>query len=348
MISTIFTPMLKTLNKIKLILRFTFKLSFQLILHATPLVYLSLADATPICEVTASPQNPERLRTMTMPDGRRIFVLGHTHGDREIPFALDRLVNQATSGLSNTQFIEKLNALVSSAWAASAQADHDMRLITALLRENPDLSFLGFEATDKVTQNNLGEYALLKASFENTFAQRNLVPSKEQTNLLTVALGPVFSLKFGGAEEVAGLDLVGFESEASTKAADLASEEAETLKATLLLAGKDDPAFLKNVGGTDFLLWDLYDDYTPEIDDARLLAGIKRSDIPPAYRTATLLWIEARLKEMAALKRRERDVVAAMLTHGSSGLLLMGEKHLVSLSRELRRQCLSTQTSYLL
>ncbi|NJL24481.1 MAG: hypothetical protein HC902_04480 [Calothrix sp. SM1_5_4] len=47
---------------------------------------------------------------------------------------------------------------------------------------------------------------------------------------------------------------------------------------------------------------------------------------------------------MNALKQRERDVVTGLLNQRKSGLVVIGEKHLQSLTDSLREACLGAST----
>ena len=304
----------------------------------------SLSHGTSYCQVQVQDVSPgdSRARQIFFPDGREITIVGHTHGDRSLPEDLLKLTLIPTQELSNEVFLEKLSGLVETVHFAKKHLPADQIFLKRLLQTQRKIQFVGFESTNAITQNNMHHYSLLHAGFIENFSLRGLHLSPDHSDLLLVAIGPVASLRILEPNLFNDRRILGFESEAATKAYARASEDVDAIRKKLDEVSRGDRKFQGNIQGTDLQLWQEYDHYVPVRDEAAFLASIASAKIPPAYRELTLQWARARLKEMRELKRREQDVVDNMVATETSGVLFMGYKHLISVSQMLAQKCHNT------
>ncbi|MBY0315163.1 MAG: hypothetical protein K2Q26_06575 [Bdellovibrionales bacterium] len=304
----------------------------------------SLAHGTQYCQIQIRDISPgdSRAHQIFFPDGREIIIVGHNHGDRSLPEELHQLTVIPLQELSNEFFLEKLSGLVETLHFAKQHLPADQSFLKRLLETQRKIQFIGFESTNAITQNNIHHYSLLHAGFIRNLKLRGLHLSPDLSDLLLVAVGPVASLRIREPELFNHRRILGFESEAATKAYALASDDVDAIRTRLNEASRGDKEFQRNIRGTDLQLWQQYDHYVPDRDETAYLASITSARIPAAYRELTLEWSRARLKEMRELKRREKDVVDNMIATEKSGVLFMGYKHLVSLSQILFQKCQNT------
>ncbi|NJL24482.1 MAG: hypothetical protein HC902_04485 [Calothrix sp. SM1_5_4] len=164
---------------------------------------------------------------MRFTNGHSIYVLGHIHGDRELPFILDRIVNENQAQMPDTDFLARMESLALSARPAAAHFAEDANRLRDFLTARPDVSFLAVEMTQSTWRNNLENYALLHDSFKEAFRARGLAPSDAVANLPRVAMGPIAYLKLYEPESVEGRDILGLESESATVASEKASADAD-------------------------------------------------------------------------------------------------------------------------
>jgi hypothetical protein len=323
-----------------------FQLRFSRVFpHYPPMRTLLLATLgilfflSPVLFAAECRQNPDdgRLRAVEFPDGRRIFVLSHNHGDRVLPFALLKLVR--SKELSNAEFRQGLAALGEKVRNAEGQIAQDTETLRQLLKDNPDLKFLAEESTNRIVQNNLENYALLEGGFNSAFKKRGLVPTEDEKRVMRVVLGPVYYIKLHEPERLLGREVLGFETDEANALEDAAEKRADALVDQLDELSKSNGKFISNLWGTRIQLWSLYDTFNPESDIPKIMASVHEDSIPETLRQPTLAWIRATLDDMAGYKRREVDISSGMIKSGKSGILVMGADHLKSLMTRLQGDC---------
>jgi hypothetical protein len=286
------------------------------------------------------PANGYRVRIVKFADGREITIVGHNHGDRDLPFELYDLIK--TEKLPNHEFSARLEALAGKVQMASRQAAGDVAYFRDYLARANGKAFVGFESTEQIAHNNFANYALLRDGFNEALAKRALERGPAAASVIQVALGPAFYLLIEQPELAKNLEIRGFESEEAIRAYDEASAAVEQAMARLKELAGLDQKFMSGISGTDFQLWMLYDAFDPVNDPEKILATIRLEEIPEAYRQATLEWLRARLNEMSTLKDREAAVADGMIGAGRSGILFMGEKHLEGVAAALAERCALT------
>lgn len=276
-----------------------------------------------------------RVRVISFPDGRTVYIVGHNHGDRDLPFELSRLLAGGPEGAQD--FAGRLAELRSSVRQAEEHSDQDLVAFRALLAAHPEIKIVGMEATDEVVRNNLRSYANLYADFMEAAQGRGV--AADAGPVVRVAVGPISYLQINEPGLFTGREIIGFESEEAIAAADQAEAEAERLYGLLKEQAAGDGEFLGNVAGTDFQLWMAYEKFDPERDSARYLHSIGEAAIPAQYRDLTLQWAAARLNEMAALKRRETAAARLISAAGGSAVIFIGAKHLDGITQEIEKSC---------
>jgi hypothetical protein len=294
------------------------------------------------CEISkgGDPANAYRVRIVKFADGREVTIVGHNHGDRELPFQLYDLIK--ADDLANPEFSARLETLAARVEIASRQAAGDAEYFRDYLSRAKGRPFVGFESTEEIAHGNFENYALLRDGFKKALAKRGLAGGPAADGVIRVSLGPAFYLLLDQPQLAENLEVRGFESKEAIRAYDQASERAERALARLKELAFNDQKFLGGISGTDFQLWMLYDAFDPALDPPKILASIRLGEIPAAYRAATLDWMRARLDEMSTLKAREAAVADGMIGAGRSGILFMGEKHLEGVAAALARRCALT------
>jgi hypothetical protein len=292
------------------------------------------------------PERAERVEKIQFPDGRQIYMLGHTHGDRELPFKMAELVRGRAKKLTSAALNAEILELEDRASWALAEEKVDLGQLRDLLSKQSDLQFVGFETEDRFAVSNLENYRAMLEDFQAMVRARAPQALSAEANLEQIVLGAAGTLRLNEPQLLANRQIRGFESANGTAAsvkATLASEKALDRLRTL---GKGDQEFMKNVNGTIMELDEMYDSYSSEQDSA-LVQQIQNATIPDMYRTATIEWFKLKLAEMAANKLREHDVVANILAANTSGILIMGSAHMYGIMSELRKQCLIHTTASL-
>lgn len=290
------------------------------------------------CVIQQSEQS-SRLQTLEYADGRRFYFLGHTHGSRQLPEALAKLV-RADQG-SEIAFAQAFRALPVNPWALD-QVSQDISLLRYFLAD-PKIDFVAMEGTPATVQNNLREYAHLRRGFQQAFEIRQVEPNESHVEVLRVALGPVAYLQSSEPELFSKKSILGFESEQAIAEESEAERGTAAARAILMQAVGGDTKTAGRISGLEFSLWSRLEDYVPERDETRVLEQAERSEVAAAVRVPALSWLRALLHEIAATKKRERAVVENMLGVARSGVLVMGQEHIDSVMRELRRQCVIAQ-----
>lgn len=313
------------------------KLTIKLICSVIAVLWATSSIATPNCEIT---ETDRRFRSIQLTNGKAIFLLGYTHGDRALPFNLAKLVK---SSVPNEIFLQKLNELIEGDYFAIKQVNENIKQIGQLIRDREDLKFIAVESTREAAKNSIDEYAMLSKEYRRVLNERGIELTPQLESLERAALGPAYSIALSGDEALTGVEVTGFESAEAVRQENEIGAAAEKLVAKLKKAAKEDRNFVGNLNGTDMLLWNMYDNFVPETDTNKILANIPKSQIPEAHRLETLRWIELLIGEMTTAKIREREVVRAIMDSKESGLLLIGDKHLNSIVQEIRAKCIESQ-----
>jgi hypothetical protein len=295
--------------------------------------------------VTIPPQS-DRLEKIQFPDGRQIYMLGHIHGDRELPFKMADLVKSRAKSLTNAALHSEISQLEEGASWALAEEKVDLGQLRDLLSQQSNLQFVGFEVQDRFAVANLDNYGAMLKDFQAMVSARVPEALSSEANLEHIVLGAAGTLRLTEPHLFINRQIRGFESANGSAASDKATLAAEEALDRLRALGKSDQEFMKNVNGTIMELDEMYSGYSAT-QDAALIQQIQSAEMPVAYRAVTIEWFKLKLAEMAADKLRERDVVANILAANASGILIMGSAHMNGIMTELRRQCLIQTTASL-
>lgn len=290
-----------------------------------------------VCDVS-SPS--DRLREITFANGQKIFAVFQTHVNRDMPGILAKLIN---SKVSDEDYQQTMNYLINRTHFSRPQAEADLDLVTNLIAENPGLDFISAESSNDIVQFNLQQFGFLQRDLRKNLSERQYPITEEIDELEKAMLGTAYHLAINKPEVLAQIKVMGFESADAIREDTEATLAAEDLFKKLNALGRDDFVFRQNLNGQEMKIWELYGDYEPARDEARFLNSIQTEKIPEALREDTVAWITARLREFAALKNREDQVVRNLLNHGKSGILIMGERHMNSLTNKLRAQCMQSR-----
>lgn len=299
---------------------------------------LAFADTCKVVSVSAG-HNTDRIRLVRFTDGRGIWIVGHNHGLRDIPFELMRILRLSQDQADNANFTRQLDNLAARATTATREAIVDLEALRALISANPEIGFMGFESTQETWEGNLPNYARLQIRFDETLLRRGLTATTAQSQLPLVAMGPLSYLKINNPETLGDREVRGFESANVIKETELAAATAEKALADLRKLAAGDKKFLGNISGTDTQLWSVYTKLGSSVSEDSLRDLMKKAPIPAAYREATMIWFNARLVEMAGYKARELAVVENTLATGKSGVVVMGKKHLDSIADAFAKAC---------
>lgn len=290
------------------------------------------------CEILASAKN-ERLQSINLPDGRQIFMLGHNHGNRELPFEMQDLVHSRAQKLSDAAFHKEIEMLHERVSIAISEMKTDTVQLRELLAENQGIRFVGFETEDRYARTNLENYRLMLADFRRLMQSRDPISTALEMDLEQVILGAAGYLQDTESKLFNSREIRGFESANGTSASEKATLQADEALESLRKTAAGDSSFLGNLSGTEFQLSLLYDAYSTA-NDEEILKQVRSAAIPPRHRDATIQWVKLKLAEMAADKMREHDVVENILAAKSSGILIMGAAHLGGIMDRLRAKCL--------
>lgn len=298
--------------------------------------------AAELCEIkqVESKSLSHRSRVLKFPDGRTITVIGHNHGDREYPLELSKLTRSDSAEVSNEQFEERVKKLVTSNRVAVQNANEDLEYLRSVLVKNQEIKFVGYEGTQESADENLKWMDALHKRYYSQVWKRSLDSTFYNRNAILLATGATTYLKLTEPGLFRNRKIVGLESDQASSIYDIALDEFEVAGDELKKLAQGDSAFLEKISDTYSELFALYSIYEPVKHDQLVIAAAKKN-IPDKYLGAGLKWIRAGLKEMAAMKGRDRAIVQNMISSGESGILFIGWWHLDSVANMVRAKCLA-------
>jgi hypothetical protein len=292
------------------------------------------------------PFQSDRLEKIQFPDGRQIYMLGHIHGDRELPFKMAELVRSRAKNLTSAALNTEISELEERASWALAEENVDLGQLRDLLSKQSNLQFVGFETEDRFAVSNLENYRAMLKDFQAIVRERAPEALSAAANLERIVLGAAGTLRLNEPRLFANREIRGFESANRTAASEKATLASEKALDKLRALAKGDQEFMQNVNGTIMQLDELYGSYSVAQDRA-LIQQMQNVRMPDRYRAATMEWFRLKLAEMAADKSREQDVVTNILAANASGILIMGSAHISGIMSELRKQCVVQTTASL-
>lgn len=278
---------------------------------------------------------------MRFPDGREIILVGHNHGDRDVPLRLSALVKSDSGKLSNQGFTAEVSAILKDNARALESVQEDVYFLRELLGKNTDIKFVATEATQNVAEKNLEYFKQLRERFSSQLYQRNLPGAGKNHDALLLATGPVNHLKIHEPGLFRGRYLLGVESEPASLKHDEALKNFDAARDRLKAQAAGDSEFLQKISETYGELMAIYAIYDPKAHDTLLLDAVRRNT-PQKYMPAAEKWMRTALAEMNAMKARDHAMATTMTERNDSGVLFVGLWHLDSLASMVQKRCIDT------
>lgn len=291
------------------------------------------------CEITQIKNDTvsERSRQIMFPNDRKLIIIGHDHGHKDFPLHLSKL--SKNDRILNNEFVDQINRLVNSSTASIRHANQDIQFLQKNLENNSQIKFVAVEGTQTTTDSNFQYFFDLQNRFYNQISRRKLPPSANYRWAMLVAFGATNYLKIIEPSLFRNRKLVGVESNDASEKYKIALDKFDTARDQLKQLAKDDVVFLKLLSETYNELMVLYGFYDPQQHDAILLREVEKK-IPDKYKKAGMIWFQAGLEEMKAMKERDKAVVENMISRNQSGILFIGLWHLDSVANLIKQHCI--------
>lgn len=289
-----------------------------------------------ICNVNAP--SSSRLREVLFPDGRRVTIIGHNHGERNFPTALVELIQNKSR--SNEEFNSQLRKLVSEVGDGQTRvhASEDVKWLRSKLSDiETSIRFVAVEdSPDQSEMANL--YGVVRLELERELRRRELMPNAWLQPALTIMSGAAHYLKMTQPGKFRSVELIGAESPEAIavekqKYADL-DLSLKTLKA------EADPEYLNRMSQMRLALFQLYPKYEAERHDAEAI-GYVRVNAPKKNKESATDWVRSELGLLKATQSRDEHVAETLAARKQTGVYFVGAKHLDSVARILNNKCLA-------
>jgi hypothetical protein len=206
----------------------------------------------------------------------------------------------------------------------------------------PELKFVGVEGTLEAVALNSDYFKDLRSRFYGRIRDRSLPPSPDHDNAILLSSGAPTYLSMKEPGMFRGRELTGFESNVASQPYSKALAEFDQARDELKSLAVGDKKFLKTISETYGEMMALYSVYDPKEHD-ELIIRSATEELPAKYREAGLKWVRAGLKEMTAMKARDRAVVENMISRNDSGVLFIGLWHQGSITNMLASPMSSTK-----
>lgn len=298
------------------------------------------------CEIRSLPnaQISSRSRAIHFANGREIILVGHRHVNRQYNLKLNSLTRKSQAEVSNARFVTELQEMLNDDSLAVKHAGQDLKFLKEFLQQRPDIQFVGVEGTQLTVQENVSWYQGLQSRYFSQLSRRNLPVSVDHQNAILLVAGAATYLSIVEPGRLRGRPLAGVESENESNIHDEALDEFDQAADALKAQAKGDKVFLKMISETYTQFQQAYPTYDPILHDPKYIAEV-RKNIPAKYAELGMKWFKAGLKEMAAMKDRDREIAKNLIERNETGLLLFGHGHLDSVALMLKESCLKSSPS---
>lgn len=309
-----------------------------------------------VCEIQGARDNPEkclaencsaadRTRSVIFPDGREISVVGHIHAYRTVfPRLYDHVSQKPPHEENLNRFLEKVNA---ENPRAAIDAEKDLAFLKSYLQSRPKTEkvFVGVEFVAEGFPNYQQYFVATRVQIqwlENRVRQSTV--DKAYKTLLNV-YGPQMYLRATEPELFENAYLRGFESMENYDHEARIRKKRDQLFARLRNSLRNNRPLLHYVIDLRHEFDALHESYSSSAHDQKVLGELGADQfIPESKRGAILAWAKMELAVIDARLRRDKTIARRMVDEKRTGILIIGEGHLIPLARLLQEACRDEQS----
>lgn len=291
------------------------------------------------------PRIAGRSESVTLPDGKKITIIGFQHGDRGFWRKVIDLLNQTR--LSNSEFTQRLHKLLADVDSDFGLKDKTIGMaqknLSYLRDQMKSDSPLGFVADEARMEDSMAFQKLTpqvgSALYEQVW-KRNLPPSPDYANTLLIVGGAATYLKMTEPSLFKSTSIVGFETDAAQNNAETTWNQFLATRAQLREAAKADPEYVQKMNETLDDIYSLYmtGPYDPAVHD-KIIHDELQKKLPKEHFDLAMKTVDALLTTMKATLERDQANARSMIKTHQSGILFIGQLHLKSVARYVKQFC---------
>lgn len=298
----------------------------------------SLAEDTCTVKTPKGTAVDSRTRILKTTDGKTMTIIGQNHGDRLDLRSIMDIVNYKSD--NNELWLWNLEAVLKANKQAIKDASEEVTYLSELLKNNPEIKHIGFEMAPETVSDHLKYSEKFRDDFLNETIRRKIDNMSSTPYVLGFSGSTVF-LKMTEPGLFKKRIFFGVE---SLEASNLHHEK--LLKYDLTLTELKNKIEISTLEGQDFLqkiretggeLLQIYNVYTPELDEKIMTAALGKS--PDKYKKLVSNWISSSLEEMKAMKKRDEKIAESIHSLDGSTVVTLGQAHLESVMSMLVKKC---------
>lgn len=280
----------------------------------------------------------ERTRSITMPDGKTITIVGQNHGDRlDLRSIMDQISMKSETN-SNWQWF--LQSKLDNNKRAIQDASEEVPYLTEMLSKNPDIKYIGIEADPSTAPDHIKYSKKVQDDLLSEVSRRKITDMKTNPLVLGFAGSAVY-LKMTNPGLTKNKTYVGLESQEASKlhgeALDKYNAALDKLKAQIDYGSLEGQALGEKIDQTPGQFFSIYPNYNANMDDKIMASALKNT--PEKYKQSMKTWISSSLDEMKAMRKRDEAIAKNLNSLDASVVSTIGLAHLDSVMSYLSDTC---------
>ncbi|MEN8178822.1 MAG: hypothetical protein ABFS39_09390 [Pseudomonadota bacterium] len=323
--------------------------SFSLLI---PFIFLTAQPLQAAEFCTAQPLEHARLKDrsniMQFSDGRSVTLIGHDHGDRAELRRFSKWLLNPDPELSTDDWKAHVEAFLMGNEKTARQAKDDLGFLRATLWNAKDPIFLAVEAQDDNVAGRIQNAMKVRSALFNEFVVRELDNPGFMRNVELVYMGATLYSNLYDAELMNTYDLVGMEGHPDGSRLQKVGKKAMRVAQARLSQLKNKPDYdeVAVKKAVQFVVDEMNEAYA---DVAMILVYDHKTirdqimgrypSLDPQVRGTILNYLFGYLDYLRGMKKRDIFFSRKLANQERSGIFLVGEEHLASLTNLLQVQC---------
>jgi hypothetical protein len=281
------------------------------------------------------------------PGERRVTLIGHNHGDREVPHRLSRWAAQPLDAMTTDAWLSELEGLLAENAKAREHAKQDLAFLRSTLWTSETPIFVAVESMEGAVATAVGQAETFTGDLNRQICQRPPGDTAPLRDAELLFMGAAVFSYLHDPELRPKYELLGIETD--KEAVDLQARGKKTMRlaedrlGTLMASREvDEDALKKYMQRVVDLLNEGYKDignilvYDHTVIRERLENWAEEDK---DVRGAVYSYLFGYLDFLRGMKRRDVAIMRALASQERPGVLFIGEEHLDSLIPLVEMQC---------
>ncbi len=280
-----------------------------------------------------------RVFKVSFPDKRKITVVGHVHGNREIPTEIGRIP-------LDKFYFRRASAVLSRREVQLTLSHYreDITLLKESLKEG--IGFVGYETLPEGVDPWIELAETTKDRMIGVAARHGKPASFSISDAILLMAGAPGHFLVNEPGLMRGIRQVGMEDREAMNSEGPRVSAMELALKELVRAAQKDKKVLSDIRLTESqIIFDVYpfnDPFSPEFQVAFLNSGSE--DVPVQYRDLLRAYLSTSLEYMKATRARDLAVARNLMSQKSSGIHFVGLMHAPAIANELLKVCQSMES----